>query len=283
MRLHCVSQLLTAVKRLPDQCVDAVITSPPYAEQRKNLYGGVSESAYPQWTVDWMKEIKRVLKPEGNVAINIRPHVKNGEISDYTLRMRIALRDDGWKECDELIWIKPDSPPMGHKFRPRRSWESIHWFALTGSPYCDPKANGKQSDRIGLESKKGIGTYIDGTSKAKSGIARCQDYVAIGTSQVDKSDYNTHPAQYPEAMVSWLINLLCPVGGVVLDPFLGSGTTAVAAVNTGRIYLGTEIQEEYFKIAQKRITQAENDVLHRQNIQSFFDFSATTDYNDPQV
>jgi DNA modification methylase len=97
--------------------IDAVVTSPPYAEQRKNLYGGVPEEDYPAWTVAWMREVARVLKPAGSVLINIREHVREGQISDYVHRTRLDLRADGWCECDELIWIKPMSPPVGHPGR----------------------------------------------------------------------------------------------------------------------------------------------------------------------
>ena len=124
------------MRLLPDESVDLIITSPPYAEQRKKQYGGIPEKDYPEWTVKWMDEVKRILKPDGSVAINIRPHIRNGQISDYTLKTRLALREAGWIECEELIWIKPDSPPLGSVKRPRRAWESIHWFGKTGNVYC---------------------------------------------------------------------------------------------------------------------------------------------------
>src|SRR6185312_9358080 len=120
-----------------------VITSPPYAEQRKHQYGGISEVDYTQWTVKWMREVRKVLTDDGSVFINIRPHIKNGVISDYVLKTRLALREDGWNECEELIWYKPDSPPLGSINRPRRAFEHILWFSKTRKPYCDPKANGQ--------------------------------------------------------------------------------------------------------------------------------------------
>ncbi len=240
----------------PDESVDCVVTSPPYADQRKKLYDGIPEAEYPAWTVEYMKQVRRVLKPEGSVAIVIRPHLKDGHISDYVLRTRLALRDDGWYENDEFIWIKPNAPPMGHNQRPRRSWESILWFSSVTLPYCDAKANGVDSDRLGLESKKGVGTYVHTPGKAKSGVARSRDYVEVGTSQVNKDPDNDHPAQYPEEVAEWLIRMLCPLDGVVLDPFMGSGTTAVAALNTGRHYVGVEKKTDYEHIINKRIGQA---------------------------
>lgn len=247
------------IQNIPDQSVDAVITSPPYANQRANLYGGIPENEYPQWTVGWMSHIRRILKPNGSVAINIRPHLWKGQISDYMLLTRLAIRASGWLESDELIWIKPDSPPLGSKIRPRRAWESIHWFSLSERPFCDPKANGSPSSRLGLMSGKGLGAYIDGVGEPTTGVSRCRDYVEVGTSMNDRSTFNTHPAQYPVALAEWLIRLLVPEGGTVFDPFMGSGTTAIAAMNTGRNFYGTEKEQEYIDIATKRINTGKID------------------------
>ena len=244
---------LDIARQLPDASIDLVVTSPPYAEQRAKQYGGIPENLYPYWTAEWMHALRRALKPQGSVAIVIRSHIKNGQISDYVLRTRLAVRAHGWKECEELIWIKPDSPPLGSLYRPRRAWESILWFSKTGKPFCDPKANGQESDRVGFETTKGVGDYKQGVSKARKGIARCRDYVAVGTGKVDKSKENIHPAQYPEDLVIWLIKLLSPEGATVLDPFIGSGTTAVACKRLGRKFVGIEIDSDYCEVARNRL------------------------------
>ena len=103
---------LEGIKQLDNNSVSLVITSPPYAMQRKFQYGGINEKDYPEWTLKWMEELRPKLQDDASVCINIRPHIKNGEISDYVLRTRLALRQHGWKQCEELIWYKPDSPPM---------------------------------------------------------------------------------------------------------------------------------------------------------------------------
>lgn len=256
--LNTVTQgdCIDIMKQIPDESIDLVVTSPPYAEQRKNQYGGIPEQDYPKWSAAWMEEVKRILKPDGSVIINIRPHINGGQISDYVLRTRLKLREEGWKECEELIWIKPDAPPLGSIKRPRRSWESLLWFGKTGKVYCDPKANGVESSRIGLQGKKGVGEYINGTNEHVKGVARCRDYVSIAVSNVDRSEYNTHPAQYPTKLAEWIINMLSRENGVILDPFIGSGTTAVAAVNTNRQFIGIEKDPEYVEIAKRRIDEA---------------------------
>ena len=125
--------------------------SPPYAEQRAGHYEGVSEEDYPDFTVQWMTALAPKMTPDGSVFLVIRPHVRDGVLSDYVLRTRLAVREAGWHECEELIWLKPDAPPLGSQKRPRRAWESILWFSRSAQPYADLKACGKESDRLGFE------------------------------------------------------------------------------------------------------------------------------------
>jgi DNA modification methylase len=246
---------LMLARKLGRASIDLVCTSPPYGMQRVRQYGGILESRYPQWTVDWMAQIRPLLTTRGSIALVIRPHVREGQLSDYVLRTRLALRDAGWIECDEIIWIKPGSPPLGHKFRPRRSWESVLWFSRSRRPYCDPKANGTPSKKIGMIVRKGNNShYLNGDSGGyEAGIARCRDYVEISTAWADTHSDNTHPAQYPEPLARWIIRLLCPPGGTVADPFLGSGTTAVAARNAGMRFVGSDVNPEYVQIARRRM------------------------------
>jgi DNA modification methylase len=249
---------LTGIDTLENASIDLVFTSPPYAEQRKGLYDSINEKEYPEWTVKWFEKCKRVLKPEGSIAFVIRPHLKDGVISDYVLKTRLLLREKGWKECEEFIWIKPNSPPVGSNLRPRRAWESVHWFSLTNKPYIDPKANGTFSKRLGFEGKKGKGKYINGLTLSEDwqdrcGVARCKDYVEVGTAESDYSDENKHPAQFPERLALWFVTMLCPEGGTVLDPFVGSGTTPVACVKTGRNYVGFDTDEGFLNYAKKRV------------------------------
>lgn len=242
----------------PEESINLIVTSPPYAQQRKKQYGGISEKAYPVWTVNWFNAFHHALKEDGSIAIVVRANIHQGQISDYVLRTRLLLRDSGWNEAEELIWIKPDSPPLGHTGRPRRAWENILWFSKSNRPFCDPKANGKPSDRIGFESIKGVGDYKQGVSSAKKGVARCRDYVEVGTGATDKSPQNTHPAQFPETLASWLIRLLCPKDGFVVDPFVGSGTSLVACQHLNSQgynlkYCGIDSCEEYCQISKNRL------------------------------
>jgi DNA modification methylase len=253
---------IDVMRTLPAESVDALITSPPYAMQRKATYGGVPESEYPAWTVAWMTEARRLLKPDGSAVINIRPHVKNGQISDYTLRTRLALREAGWAEVEELIWHKKGGAPLGHVQRPRRSWESLHWFAKHGRPYCDPKAAGTPSDQLGFRGGRAVGAgwshEHDATPRDQrqiaSGIARVSDFLALSTRKHENdTDLNRHPAAYPPALAEWVARLVCPPGGTILDPFNGSASTGVAAIRNGWDYIGIEAVPEYADMSRRRL------------------------------
>jgi site-specific DNA-methyltransferase (adenine-specific) len=244
---------------LPGGSVDCVVTSPPYAEQRAGLYGGVAEEAYPAWAVSWMRQAKRLLRPAGSVLINIREHVRGGQISDYVHRTRLALRADGWLEIDELIWIKPDGMPVGRADRPRRAWERVLWFALSPDCWNDPKANGRYSQRIGVRASpsRNSNDWVHGVnaqSMKGDGDARCPDWVAFSLRHNPDGDWK-HPAAHPPELAAWLVRLVCPRGGVVLDPFAGSGTTALAAESLGSDSVLVEQRPEYCAIIRRRLAE----------------------------
>ena len=254
---------LDLIPTLGDGSVGLVVTSPPYAEQRKGHYGGVPEAAYPEYTAQWVETLRPKLKEDGSVLIVIRPHLRDGVLSDYVLRTRLAVREAGWKECEELIWFKPSSPPLGSKMRPRRAWESILWFAKVAQPYADLKACGKESDRLGFEgSIKFAGAGISGRTGwhpcvesfgIGSGLARVTDvFVAPAGGEERGVD---HPAMFPLSLAEQLVKTFSFEGDLVLDPFCGSGQTLLAARGCGRRYLGIEREGRYVRIALGRLAR----------------------------
>ena len=236
------------IQQLDNNSINLVVTSPPYAEQRKYQYGGINEKDYPEWTANWFELFKDKLTKDGSICVNIRPHIKDGQISDYVLKTRLLLRSLGWYECEELIWIKTTAPPMGSVKRPRRGWESILWFSKTNKPKCYPKANGNESNRIGFAGSKfpeGGTSHIHAGQKpaVNNGIARCMDYIMVGTGNVEKG-YN-HPAMFPPEIPEYIINMMTDEGDTVCDPFIGSGTTGRVCNKLNRKWIGFEINEEY--------------------------------------
>lgn len=247
------------MRSLPAESVDAVITSPPYAMQRKTTYGGVPEKEYPAWTVAWMAEARRLLKPDGSVIINISPHIKGGIVSDYVLRTRLSLRDAGWAELQELIWHKTNAMPVGRNDRPRRAWESLLWFGKHGAAYSNPKANGNPSKwgidvhRSGQHNRHPEWKNYDGGKTAKpQAIAKCTDIVSM----TKVMETTGHPAPFPWQLSEWCGKLICPPGGTILDPFSGSASTGVACIRNGWDYIGIDAVAEYVDMSRQRL-QAE--------------------------
>ena len=249
------------IPTLDDSSVGLVCCSPPYAEQRKGHYQGVSEKDYPAWTVEWMELLWEKLADNGSVLIIIRPHIKKGVLSDYVLRTRLALRDNGWTECEELIWLKPTSPPLGSTVRPRRSWESILWFSKTGRPFCNTKACGRESDRIGFQGALRFGVGENGpinkgqSMTVKDGVSRCSDVFVAGVGENERGI--DHPAMYPISLAEQLILTFSRPGDLVVDPFCGAGSTLVAAKQLQKDFRGFDVSRKYVKMALERLASTE--------------------------
>ncbi len=97
---------LQVLKDLPDNCVDLIMTSPPYADRRKQTYGGVKPEDYVDWFLPISEQLLRVLKPTGTFILNIKENVENGERSTYVLELILALRKHGWFWTEEFVWHK---------------------------------------------------------------------------------------------------------------------------------------------------------------------------------
>lgn len=205
-----------------------------------------------------MKLLASKMTDDGSVLIVVRSHVHKGEVSDYIMKTRLAIRAEGWKECEELIWLKTDAPPLGSTQRPRRTWEHILWFSQTTHPFIDLKICGNpKSKRIGFAGSDRFGQGGDSPIAAKQnrdmrdGTSKVADTFVAYVGQIDKGVL--HPAMYPAVLCEKLILTFCPPGGVVLDPFIGSGQTALAALDTSRQYIGFDLDQEFCDIATERI------------------------------
>ena len=241
------------IPRLPDGSIDLVVTSPPYAEQRKDQYPSVPASIYPEFTLEWMGKLWRKLTPRGSVLIVIDPHVKNGMIADYVLRTQLALMEFGWTQHVPQIWYKSDRQPLGHRWWPRHCYEQILWFSKGPDPYCDPWDCGKPSDHLSVRRNR-QSKWTPGGKPKKSGIARTTDVICVPMGK--NRGGAGHPAQYPVALVEPLIRTFSPPDGTILDPFAGSGSTCVAAAKLGRPFYGFEIVPDFCDEARKRLDEA---------------------------
>lgn len=116
------------LKKVHDNSVDLIVTSPPYADQRKGTYGGIHPDKYVSWFLPIAKELLRVLKPTGTFILNIKEKVVDGERSTYVMELIIEMRKQGWLWTEEFIWHKKNCYPGKWPNRFRDAWERLLQF-----------------------------------------------------------------------------------------------------------------------------------------------------------
>ncbi len=116
------------LKEIGDNSIDLIFTSPPYADQRKNTYGGIHPDKYVDWFLPISKELYRVVKPSGTFVLNIKERVVNGERHTYVLDLILEMRKQGWFWTEEFIWHKKNCYPGKWSNRFRDSWERLIQF-----------------------------------------------------------------------------------------------------------------------------------------------------------
>lgn len=252
------------LKDIPDNSVDLIFTSPPYADQRKKTYGGIKPADYVDWFLPKSEQFLRVLKPTGTFILNIKERVVNGERHTYVLELIVEMRKQGWLWTEEFMWHKKNSYPGKWPNRFRDGWERLlqfnkdRQFKMFQDEVMVPIGDWAQS-RLSNLSKT---DQIRDESKANSGFGKnVSNWVGRDMVYPDNvlhmatECYNrSHSAAFPVDLPSWFIKLFTEENDLVLDPFLGSGTTAVAARELGRDYLGIDILEEYCEIAKERVS-----------------------------
>lgn len=253
------------MRGLSDSSVDLVVTSPPYADQRAKTYGGVRPDDYVSWFLPIADQIFRVLKPSGSFVLNIKERVVNGERHTYVIELILALRQRGWIWTEEYVWHKRNCYPGKWPNRFRDAWERcLHFtkqkdFAMYQDEVRVPMGEWAKSR---LKNLSDTDKRRD-NSKVQSGfgkkianwIGRELAYPTNVIHFATECGNKNHSAAFPVELPSWFIRLFTKSGDVVLDPFLGSGTTAVAAAQLGRCYIGIELSPEYIQIAQQRIDE----------------------------
>lgn len=259
---------LETMKRMEDDSIDLVVTSPPYADRRKTTYGGIHPDKYVEWFLNISEEIKRVLKPTGSFVVNIKENVVDGERHTYVLELIIAMRKQGWLWTEEYMWHKKNSFPGYWPNRFRDGWERLLHFNKDKkfNMYQDqvkvPVAEGtkkrvqnlSEKDKIRVESSTGSGFGKNISNLVNKEMVLPDNVLHLAPETSNKS----HSAAYPEKLPEFFINLFTKPNDLVYDPFMGSGTTAKVAIDLNRNFVGSELSEEYYEVSQKRINQNEN-------------------------
>lgn len=254
---------LNVLKTIPDNSIDLIITSPPYADSRKHTYGGISPDEYVEWFIPRSAEMLRVLKPTGTFILNIKEKVVDGERHTYVLRLILAMHDQGWLWTEEFMWHKRNCYPGKWPNRLRDSWERLLQFnkakhfkmrqeavMVPVGEWAKTRLNHlSTTDKIRDESKalSGFGKKID------NWVGREKVYPNNVLWMATECFNRNHSATFPVDLPEWFIRLFTDPGDIVLDPFLGSGTSAVAAKRLDRNYIGIEILPKYKEIAEERL------------------------------
>lgn len=230
-------------------------TSPPYAEQRKERYQGVPASEYVEWWDGIQSCVRSILKADGSFFVNIKPHCEDGERVLYVVDLLLAMRRHwGWRFVDELCWIRPGLP--GHwPNRLRNEWEPVYQFGISTDIKFRPEHAGRVSSDVprgkgGLaKSTGGNWTLADGMPTEK-GIAQPGNVIRAARRDEEPLE---HAAAFPVALPSFFLLAYSDDGDIWFEPFSGSGTTLVAAEQTGRIGYGMELEPKYVAVALERL------------------------------
>lgn len=234
-------------------------TSPPYAEQRKETYGGVPEAKYVEWFNSVQYAVRDALDSHGSFFVNIKAHVDEGERSLYVHDLVSAMkRQWKWRYVDDLVWVHQGFPgALVGRFK--NGHEPVFHFANGWPIKHYPERVAKPSDRVPVADETTVkrqGTsgndYVH-TREEGEGMAYPSNVLVIyqggrGTEGV------LHSAAFPLPMPTFFIRAYSDPGDVVLDPFLGAGTTLVAAENEGRICYGMELDHKHLAVTLDRAT-----------------------------
>ncbi len=260
---YLVGDCAKVLKPVPDNSVDLIVTSPPYADSRKGTYGGIHPDEYVEWFLPRSREFLRVLKPTGTFILNIKEKVVEAERHTYVLDLIHELRKQGWLWSEEYIWHKRNTHPGKWPNRFRDAWERCLQFnkskefsmyqeavMVPVGDWAKTRLNHlSEIDKRRDDSRVGSGFG----KKISNWIGRQQVYPSNVLHLATECGNQNHSATFPVALPSWFIRLFTVPGDLVLDPFAGSGTTAVACKQLGRKYLMIDVLEEYRQVARKRL------------------------------
>lgn len=264
-------------RELPDESVNLIVTSPPYALHFKKEYGNVEKHEYVPWFLEFAREFQRVLTQDGSLVIDIGGSYKKGEPtrSLYHFRLLIALCDElGFHLAQEFFWYNPAKLPAPaewvtvRRIRTRDSVECVWWLSKTPFPKADNRRvlRPYSKDMLRLiqrgyrAKKRPSGHNITDKFGKDLGGSIPPNLLEFGNN--DSNGYylracqengtRPHPARFPPQLPGFFIEFLTDEGDVVLDPFAGSNTTGAVAEAARRQWLAFETHKPYLEASKSR-------------------------------
>ncbi|MFO0327502.1 MAG: DNA-methyltransferase [Gemmatimonadota bacterium] len=258
---------------LPDESVNLVMTSPPFALLRQKDYGNVDQSLYVEWLAEFGRLVFQKLRPDGSFVLDLGGAYKRGipARSLYPFRVLLKLCDEiGFELAEDFYWFNPSKLPSPiewvnkRKIRAKDSVNTVWWFSKTPWPKADVgKVRTEYSERMkkllqdpaGFYSpkKRPSGHDIGAGFGADNGGAIPSNLLSIPNSE-SNSGYlaackalglPAHPARFPAKLPEFFIRFLTDPGDLVLDIFAGSNTTGMVAESEGRRWLAFDSDREY--------------------------------------
>jgi len=297
---------LETLKKMPNQSIDCVITSPPYWQLRDYGYDGQwglepTFQEYLEHLWELMNEIHRVLKDKGTCWVNLGDSfstqsgtnaalargknyqsdstyiINRGEseklIKPKNLqskcllliphRFAIGCIDRGWILRNDIIWAKPNGMPESVIDRFTKKHEYIFFFVKQEKYYFDLDAIREKHKEVSINRNKyGLASYNDENAARNREMKAGELLNEKGKNPGDVSDFweittkgssDAHYASYNIDLIKKPILAGCPEGGIIYDPFMGTGTTAIASLKANRKFIGSEMSNEYIKICEQNI------------------------------
>ena len=242
--------------------INVAFTSPPYASQRKYDESSGFKPIHPDEYVEWFDavqaNVREHLADDGSWFVNIKEHCDDGQRSLYVKDLTIAhVRRWSWMFVDEFCWRDTkNGVPGGWSNRFKDAWEPVFHFATTTKIKMHPTANGTESSAV-FDYSPSTETTLTGSgllgvkaTPERDGIARPSNVIEVASAST-----GDHSAAFPVALPAWFVRAFSDASDAIFDPFLGSGTTLIAAAQERRVAYGMEISPGYCDVIRRRWTR----------------------------
>jgi len=241
---------LELLQTMPDESVQLVVTSPPY-NIGKEYEDVLDIEVYKSQQCQVIEECIRVLKSEGSICWQVGNYVNNGEIIPLDVLLYDCFKQNGLKLRNRIVWHFGHGLHCKNRFSGR--YETINWFTKSDDYVFNLDPVRVPQKYPGKKHFKGPnrGKY-SGNPKGKN-PSDVWNIPNVKSNHVEKTE---HPCQFPVALIQRLVLSMTIEGDLVFDPFMGAGTTAVAAIINKRKAAGAEIVKKYYDVAVERIGKA---------------------------
>jgi DNA modification methylase len=266
------------LSELEPESVQCVVTSPPYWDLRDYGSDGqlgleATPEGYIDNLVDVFREVKRVLSNDGTLWLNLGDGYLQKKLVGMPWRVALALQADGWWLRNDIIWSKPNPMPEPVKDRLTKSHEYIFLLTKSKTYYYDhesikepySESSIQRINQATFDTQKGgskdygkVSVHSKNTNSIRGTLEKFKENLGTGRNRrtvweiVTRPYPEAHFATFPEEIPELCIKAGTKAGDLVLDPFVGSGTTCAVASRLGRESIGIDLSEEYLKLARKR-------------------------------